>query len=388
MKQIAIMGYGTVGKGVDAVLEQNQSQLAARLGEAIGVKYILMHHAPEIPDARKVLDFARIEQDPEVSCVVETIGGCTAAKEYTERAFRAGKHVVTANKELVARHGRELLALARECGVGYCFEASVGGGIPILHPLTHCLVATEVTEICGILNGTTNYILNRMEKSGASFAAALHEAQELGYAEADPTADVEALDPARKLCILSDLAFGRRVLPEQVSTVGITRISDKDVAMVQRHGYAVRLLGRTRRMADGRISAFVEPHVVAQSSPLAGVVDAYNAILVRSNPLGDTFFYGRGAGAQPTACAVLSDVMELLCRSSVFLPRWDEDAEMASTEELLSRWYLRGERLPEGAQRLEKGEDGVAYLTQLLSRRQVQELAQRVHAVTCLRVFE
>ena len=313
MINIAILGFGTVGSGVAEVLDTNGASIAHRVSEPVEVKYILdLRPQPESPWAdRFVTDFSVIEQDPDVSIVVESIGGVGAALDFTRRALSAGKHVVTSNKELVAEHGFALLALAKEHGVRYLFEASVGGGIPIIHPLYQCLCANEISAISGILNGTTNYILTRMIRAGLSFEAALKEAQEKGYAEADPSADVEGKDACRKICILADICFGRHVSPALVPTVGITGVSDKDVAAAAACGCKVKLFGRAVRLEDGRVCAFVEPHFVPNEAPLASVEDVFNAISVTGNAIGDVMFYGRGAGKLPTASAVVADVMDV-----------------------------------------------------------------------------
>lgn len=245
MIQIAIMGLGTVGTGVAKVVAENARQIERKLGEPLQVKTILVRHFKDGPYRQLMTDdFTKIEEDHAIRVDVETIGGVEAAYEYTKRALNAGKHVVTANKQLVAEKGAELLALAKKRGVNYLFEASVGGGIPVLHPLTQCMAANRIDEVYGILNGTTNYILTRMVRAGTTFADALKEAQEKGYAEADPTADVEGVDAGRKICILADLAFGCQVDPADVPMEGISRLSLRDVKIAQRAGYRVKLLGR------------------------------------------------------------------------------------------------------------------------------------------------
>lgn len=312
MIQIAVMGFGTVGAGVAEVLQTNGALLEKRLGEAVALKYILdIRDFPDSPFGALVAhDFETIVNDPELDVVVETIGGAGIAYEYTRRALLAGKHVVTSNKELVATRGRELLTLAEEKNVNYLFEASVGGGIPILRPLQQCLAANEIEEVFGILNGTTNYILTRMVRSGITFEAALKEAQAMGYAEQDPTADVEGQDACRKICILADLAFGREVLPEQVPTEGISGVTLRDVEIVEKAGWRVKLLGRAVRRADGSIYAYVAPHLVEEHHPIAAVEDVFNAVMVRGNAVGEVMFYGPGAGKLPTASAVVADVID------------------------------------------------------------------------------
>ena len=312
MIQIAVMGFGTVGAGVAEILQTNGALLEKRLGEAVALKYILdIRDFPDSPFGALVAhDFETIVNDPELDVVVETIGGAGVAYEYTRRALLAGKHVVTSNKELVATRGRELLTLAEEKNVNYLFEASVGGGIPILRPLQQCLAANEIEEVFGILNGTTNYILTRMVRSGITFEAALKEAQAMGYAEQDPTADVEGQDACRKICILADLAFGREVLPEQVPTEGISGVTLRDVEIVEKAGWRVKLLGRAVRRADGSICAYVAPHLVEEHHPIAAVEDVFNAVMVRGNAVGEVMGYGPGAGTLPTASAVVADVID------------------------------------------------------------------------------
>lgn len=328
MIQIAIMGLGTVGTGVAKVVAENARQIERKLGEPLQVKTILVRHFKDGPYRQLMTDdFTRIEEDDAIRVVVETIGGVEAAYEYTKRALNAGKHVVTANKQLVAEKGCELLALAKKRGVNYLFEASVGGGIPVLHPLTQCMAANRIDEVYGILNGTTNYILTRMVRAGVTFADALREAQEKGYAEADPTADVEGIDAGRKICILADLAFGRQMDPAAVPMEGISRLSLDDVRIAQRAGYRIKLLGRALRLGSGR-TAYVAPHLVPEDHPLANVEDVFNAVVVKGNATGEVMFYGRGAGEMPTASACVADVMEALQAS----PRreeigWEADPE-------------------------------------------------------------
>ena len=313
MVNVAILGFGTVGSGVAEVLTRNGGLIDRRVDDLVRLKYILVRR--EFPGSpyqeRFVRDFSVIENDPEVDVVVETMGGIDAALEYTTRALKAGKSVVTANKELVAAHGCELLRLAKEHGRGYLFEASVGGGIPILRPLTSCLAANELSQVTGILNGTTNYILTRMIQAGLTFGQALEEAQAKGYAERDPSADVDGHDACRKICILAALAFGRHVYPDQVTTEGIRGVTLEDVAYADSVGYKIKLLGRAIRQPEGRVCAFVAPHLVSRENPLSGVEDVFNAIAVTGNAIGDVMFYGRGAGKLPTASAVVADVIDI-----------------------------------------------------------------------------
>ena len=346
MVNVAILGFGVVGSGVAEVLATNGEHIDHKVEDLIRLKYILdVRDFPDSPFADKVIhDFSIIENDPEVNIVVETIGGARVAREFTERALKAGKSVVTSNKELVAEHGYDLLKLAEEHGVSYLFEASVGGGIPIIRPLNQCLAANEITEICGILNGTTNYILTRMIRAGLSFAAALKEAQENGYAEQDPTADIEGHDACRKICILASLAFGRHVYPDQVPTQGITGVTLADVAYAESCGKKIKMMGRAIHRPDGRVCAFVAPHLVDLEDPLSGVEDVFNAITVRGNAIGDVMFYGRGAGKLPTASAVVADVIDAAkhMKTKKYLGWGPGGAEVAVPPAgVESVWYVR-----------------------------------------------
>ena len=276
--------------------------------------------------------------------VIETIGGVGVALDFTERALKAGKSVVTSNKELVATHGRRLLELAAEHQAVYLFEASVGGGIPVLRPLSECMAANDILEICGILNGTANYIFTRMVQDGVPFEQALKGAQANGYAEQNPAADVEGMDTCRKLCILSSIAFGWHLLPEQVPTSGITKITLEDEAYADACQCRIKLLGRAVTRADGKICAYVEPHFVPLSNPLAGVEDVFNAIMVKGNATGDVMFYGRGAGKLPTASAVVADVIAAARKMerSGYRP-WQANRpdSVAPLSDMSSRWYVR-----------------------------------------------
>ena len=344
MAKFAIMGYGTLGSGLAHVAHVNHDSIVEKVGEEIAVKYILDIRDFENNPYQHLMikDFSIIENDPEVEVVVETIGGSKVALEFTRRALLAGKHVVTANKELVATYGKELLAIAKEKNVNYQFEASVGGAIPLLRPLYQCLAGNQIEEIVGILNGTTNYILTRMVKGGVSFEEALKEAQSKGYAEADPTADVEGIDAGRKICILSDLAWGKEVAPAKTPMEGISKVDLKDVDIAAAAGYKVKLLGHALKLEDGRVAAYVAPHLVHESSPIAGVDDVFNAVLIRGNAVDEVMFYGRGAG-KPTASALIGDVIDAVAhREKRRDLGWSEPADLADPAELVMKWYLRG----------------------------------------------
>ena len=344
MAKFAIMGYGTLGSGLAHVAHVNHDSIVEKVGEEIAVKYILDIRDFENNPYQQLMikDFSIIENDPEVEVVVETIGGSKVALEFTRRALLAGKHVVTANKELVATYGKELLAIAKEKNVNYLFEASVGGAIPLLRPLYQCLAGNQIEEIVGILNGTTNYILTRMVKGGVSFEEALKEAQSKGYAEADPTADVEGIDAGRKICILSDLAWGKEVAPAKTPMEGISKVDLKDVDIAAAAGYKVKLLGHALKLEDGKVAAYVAPHLVHESSPIAGVDDVFNAVLIRGNAVDEVMFYGRGAG-KPTASALIGDVIDAVAhREKRRDLGWSEPADLADPAELVMKWYLRG----------------------------------------------
>lgn len=398
MVNIAILGYGVVGSGVGEIIYKNGEHISERVANEVNLKYILDKRTfPDSPYADRVVsDFSLIENDPEVQIVVETMGGIDFPYECTKRALRAGKSVVTSNKELVATHGCELLRLAKENGCSYLFEASVGGGIPILRPMTSCLAANELQEVVGILNGTTNYILTRMIRAGLSFEAALKEAQQNGYAERDPSADIEGYDACRKICILSSLGFGRHIYPRQVPTQGITGITLADVAFARSGGWKIKLLGRSiRRESDGKVCAYVAPHLVSEDSPLANVEDVFNAIQVTGDSIGEVMFYGRGAGKLPTASAVVADVMDIVRMKGKKVISWEEggDDTVYSVDEVPSRWYVRTQQpltLPD-ARRLrcdESEEDGCAYVTnQLLTPPEIRALTAGAEVKALYRVL-
>lgn len=311
--KVAVMGYGTVGSGVVEVIDTHKEIIAKRTGgEVLEVAHILdLRDFPN--DSHKnafTKDFNDILNDPEVKVVAETMGGVNPAFDFTMKLLKAGKAVVTSNKELVAQKGLELLAAAKEHNTNYLFEASVGGGIPIIRPMAQCLAANNIEGIAGILNGTTNFILTKMIEEDMSFEDALKLAQDNGYAEKDPTADVEGHDACRKVCILASLAFGKHVYPNQVATEGISNISLEDVSYISSANGVIKLLGQIKYIDEDNIAAFVSPAVVYNGSQLASVRDVFNAILVRGDAVGDVCFYGRGAGKLPTASAVVADMVD------------------------------------------------------------------------------
>jgi len=397
MKYVAILGYGTVGSGVAEILANNADEIARRAGEELAVRYILVRR--DFPDSpfrdKLVYDFAVIENDPEVSIVAECIGGVGAALDYVRRALLAGKSVVTSNKELVAAHGLELIALAEEKGVSFLFEASVGGGIPALRPLSLCLAGNRIHEVLGIINGTTNYILTDMRRNGTAFADSLAEAQRLGYAEADPTADIEGLDAGRKICILADLAFGKNVAPESISVTGITGVAGEDVAAAGALGCRIKLLGRAVRTGQDRAAVYVAPHLVSAEHGLAGVEGVTNAVVIRADAVGEVVLQGPGAGKLPTGSAVVGDVIEAAQRSgSRRYLTWGPAPEgyLTDPDSLESRWYVRCSASREAAAAA-LGEvefapvESCAFLTAPLSGAALKEKSAGLGVLSALRVL-
>lgn len=313
MINIAILGFGKVGSGVAEVIARGYNLICKEIQDSIRIKYILdLRDFPGSPYQDLVVhDINTILEDPDVKIVCETMGGTKPAFEYSMACLRAGKSVVTSNKEVVANFGNLLCDAARDNGVRYLYEASVGGGIPLIRPIKTALAANEIYEIHGILNGTTNYILTEMDKKGKSFDEALSQAQALGYAERDPRADINGDDACRKICILAALAFGTLISPSMVSCVGVRNITQTDVTIAKKFGGAVKLIGSTKRMPDGTIDIRVSPCLVTPQNPVVKVDDVYNAILVRASSIGDVMFYGPGAGSLPTGSAVLSDIMDI-----------------------------------------------------------------------------
>lgn len=344
MIKIAVLGYGTVGSGVVEVLSTNYEKITQRARQEIEVKYVLdLRDFPEDPVQEKIVhDYSVIAKDPEVSVVVETMGGVNPAYEFVKEALERGKSVCTSNKELVARHGAELLEIAKEKKVNFLFEASVGGGIPIIRPLNQSLTADEIQEITGILNGTTNYILTKMAREGVSFSKALKEAQEKGYAERNPEADVEGFDACRKIAILTSLAYGMQVDYEDIYTEGISNITDVDISYAREMGASIKLLGTGRKVGQ-KVYAMISPMLLNSDNPLFSVNDVFNAIFVRGNLLGDVMFYGAGAGKYPTASAVVSDVVDAVKHLGTnIMTIWSsQKLELADKGEVSRRFFVR-----------------------------------------------
>ena len=344
MIQIAVLGYGTVGSGVVEVINTNHDSINKRAENEINIKYVLdLRDFPGDP-VEKVLvhDYEVIANDPEVDIVVEVMGGVEPAYTFTKRALEAGKSVCTSNKELVARHGTELLAIAKEHGANYLFEASCGGGIPIIRPLNSCLTADEIEEITGIVNGTTNYMMTEMTEKGADFNEVLKDAQAKGYAEKDPTADVEGYDACRKIAILTSLVCGQQVDFEDIHTEGITKITPTDIKYAQAMGRAIKLLATSKKGPKG-YTAIVAPFLLPASHPLYAVNGVFNAIFVHGNVLGDAMFYGSGAGKLPTASAVVADVVEMAKNLDKNIPiEWSsQKLELVDYKEWENRFFIR-----------------------------------------------
>ena len=312
MVEIAIMGHGTVGSGVVEVLTRHEATITKRAKEEIRIKYILdLREFPDSPLAdRFTKSFDDIIGDSSIRIVVEVMGGLHPAYDYVKRCLEAGKSVVTSNKELVAAKGAELLRIARDQNVNFLFEASVGGGIPIIRPMSQCLAANDVVEVAGILNGTTNFILTKMINEQMPFEDALALAQKLGYAERNPAADIEGQDACRKICILASLAYGKHVYPDQIHTEGIKNISLADVQYADAWGGVVKLIGEANLLLSGKLHSIVCPMFIPRDSQLANVDDVFNGIMVRGDATGDVVFYGKGAGKLPTASAVVADVID------------------------------------------------------------------------------
>ncbi len=344
MMNVAVMGYGTIGSGVVEILEQNKDIIARQTGDTVNVKYILdLREFPGTPIEKKIVhDFSVIEKDPEVSMVIETMGGLNPAYPFVKASLQAGKHVATSNKALVAAYGTELLKIAEENQVNFLFEASVGGGIPIIRPLYTSLAGEQIEEITGILNGTTNYILTKMDKAGETFEEALSKAQELGYAERNPEADVEGHDTCRKIAILTALASGHEVNYEHIYTEGITNITDVDFRYADALGTSVKLFGSSR-ISDHGVHAFLAPVMIGKDHPLYSVNDVYNGILVKGNMLGTSMFYGSGAGKLPTASAVVADIIEALKNPGHHVKMgWDGNRlDISAMDSVSFRYFVR-----------------------------------------------
>lgn len=344
MIKVAVMGYGTIGSGVAEVLEMNRASIAKRVGKEVELKYVLdLRDFEGDPIQNKIVhDYQTIAQDPEVSIVIETMGGVEPAFTFVKAMLEAGKHVTTSNKALVADKGAELLAIAKEKNVNFMFEASVGGGIPIIRSINSCLTADEIEEITGIVNGTTNYMMTEMSEKGAEFDAVLKDAQEKGYAEKDPTADIEGYDACRKIAILTSLVCGQQVDYEDIHTEGITQITATDIKYAKAMGKAIKLLASSKKTEKGYM-AMVAPFLLPATHPLYNVNGVFNAVFVKGNALGDAMFYGSGAGKLPTASAVVADVVEIAKNLDCNLPvEWKaEKIQLVDYTEAVNQFFVR-----------------------------------------------
>lgn len=344
MINVAILGYGTVGSGVYEVIKTNNAIINKKAGQEVNIKYVLdLRDFPGDPvEDVLVHDYDTILNDDEVEVIAEVMGGVEPAYTFVKSALMKGKSVCTSNKELVAKHGPELIEIAREHGRNFFFEASCGGGIPIIRPLIECITADDVQEIVGILNGTTNYILTKMSREGLAFDTVLKEAQDLGYAERNPAADIEGFDACRKIAILASVVYGKNVDFEDVYTEGITKITDVDFKYANKIGYSVKLFGKAMK-TDGKIYAYVAPVMINQEHPLFAVNDVFNGIMVKGNVLGDVMFYGSGAGKLPTASAVVSDMVDAIkhLNDNVLIDWSSDKLELTDIKNSEKKFFVR-----------------------------------------------
>ncbi|MBQ3544800.1 MAG: homoserine dehydrogenase [Lachnospiraceae bacterium] len=397
MINIAVLGYGTVGSGVVEVIKTNQDIVNKKAGEDINIKYVLdLREFPGDPVMDILVhDYDVILNDPEVEIVAEVMGGVNPAYQFVKAALEKGKSVCTSNKELVAKHGPELIEIAKKNNRNFFFEASVGGGIPIIRPLIQCITADDVTHITGILNGTTNYILTKMCKEGLDFDTVLKEAQDLGYAERNPSADVDGFDACRKIAILTSLAYGKHVDFEDIYTEGITKITDTDFKYANSIGCSVKLFGEATKV-DGNIYASVAPVMISGDNPLFSVNGVFNGILVNGNVLGDVMFYGSGAGKLPTASAVVSDIVDAVknLNTNIAIEWTDEKLELADYKTSEKKFFVRvngtvADKLSEVESAFGKVEvitldelkDEFAFITEVMSENKYEEAAAKVDGI-------
>ena len=398
MTKVAVLGFGTVGSGVVEVLQKNKEGISKKLSQEIAVKYILdLREFPGDPNAELVVhDYQTILEDKEVTIICETMGGVEPAYTFSKQALLEGKSVCTSNKELVAAHGPELIRIAKENKCNYMFEASVGGGIPIIRPLNSSLTPEYIEGITGILNGTTNFILTKMRDEGAEFADVLKEAQDMGFAEKNPEADVEGHDAGRKIAILSSLMYGETVKYEDIYTEGITKIDPVDFEFAKQLGLTIKLLAMSKSN-NGRPYAMVAPFMVNKSNPLFAVDGVFNGILVKGNMLGNTMYYGAGAGKLPTASAVVSDVIDCARHKGVSISCfWNESRkEMHSIEDVSRRFFIRfhGDKKELSAQIenlfgvskiIDAGKDSsvFAIITDVMTETEYKQKAEKISGIT------
>lgn len=396
MINIAVLGYGTVGSGVVEVINTNHASINKRAGQDINIKYVLdLREFPGDP-VQEILvhDYNVILNDPEVKIVVEVMGGINPAYSFVKSALEAGKSVCTSNKELVAAHGAELLEIAKSMKVNFLFEASVGGGIPIIRPLNQSLTADEITEITGILNGTTNYILSKMTDEGSDFDSVLKIAQEKGYAERNPEADVEGYDACRKIAILTSLALGKQVDYQDIHTEGITKITDAEIKYAKALGGSIKLLGMSK-FVDGTTYSMVAPFIIGGDHPLATVSGVFNGIFINGNVLGDTMFYGRGAGKLPTASAVVADVVDAVKHQGTnIMTIWEKDkVTLGDMKTFSCRYFVRTNSDKAAVETAfgaveyvnVDGLDEVAFVTEKMTEGAFEEKAKAVDVIYRLR---
>ncbi len=396
MINIAVLGYGTVGSGVVEVINTNHASINKRAGQDINIKYVLdLREFPGDP-VQEILvhDYNVILNDPEVKIVVEVMGGINPAYSFVKSALEAGKSVCTSNKELVAAHGAELLEIAKAKKVNFLFEASVGGGIPIIRPLNQSLTADEITEITGILNGTTNYILSKMTDEGSDFDSVLKQAQDMGYAERNPEADVEGYDACRKIAILTSLALGKQVDYQDIHTEGITKITDAEIKYAKALGGSIKLLGMSK-FVDGTTYSMVAPFIIGGDHPLATVSGVFNGIFINGNVLGDTMFYGRGAGKLPTASAVVADVVDAVKHQGTnIMTIWEKDkVTLGDMKTFSCRYFVRTNSDKASVEATfgtveyvnVDGLDEVAFLTEKMTEGAFEEKAKSVDMIYRLR---
>lgn len=382
--KVAVLGHGTVGSGVCGILSEQEKEVSSAAGKTVELGYVIdIKKIEDVPYSEKITDdFSAVLSDPEVGIVAECIGGIEPAFSYIKSALENGKSAVTSNKELVAEKGAELLSIARAHNVNFLFEASVGGGIPLIRPLYSAMNAAGITSVAGILNGTTNYILTKMFGCGADYSEALADAQRLGYAERDPSADVLGLDSCRKIAILASLVWGKTVSASGIPTEGIDKITAEDVKTAGSRGFSIKLLARARRLENGKIFARVSPALIKNSSPLSFVNDVFNAVLIDSKNTGEVLFYGKGAGKMPTASSVISDIIECAKfpgnNGNIF---WEDGAQsvFAPADSVSERYFIRADHdisdLVPDAENIGKN----AYITKPLTADEASVLTDRIN---------
>ncbi len=381
--KVAVLGHGTVGSGVCEILWNRNSEVSSAAGKPVELGYVLdIKDLGNVPYSDKISkDFSAVLSDPEVGIVAECIGGLEPAYSYIKSALENGKSAVTSNKELVAEKGAELLSIARAHNVNFLFEASVGGGIPLIRPLYSSMNAAGITEMAGILNGTTNYILTKMFRFGADYSEALSDAQRLGYAERDPSADVLGWDACRKISILSSLVWGKTLKPSEIPTEGIDKITADDVKIAEQSGFSIKLLARAKLLENGKIFAKVSPALVKNDSPLASVNDVFNAVLVKAETTGDVLFYGKGAGKMPTASSVIADIIECAkSENNIKTVFWENGAQsvFAGKDSVSEKYFIRTDfdvsAVVPGAEKIAEN----AFITPVLTETEISMLTKKI----------